>query len=115
MNLRVLSSFPVLFALVSCQQEEKPRATPTAVKVMKAQRRAGGQSNRYSASIDAATHDLAFKVTTADDPGRWLAGAALPLLTYPSMLRCGSRPGGAIGPACRPHAKGHRSCFQPSC
>src|SRR6185436_8678419 len=40
---------------------------------------------------------------TADDPTRWLrracaSGAHLP----PSKLRSGSRPGFAIGPACRP-------------
>ena len=60
---RILLSSTVLFILTSCHHGEKPRATPTTVKVMKAQRKEAGQGNRYSASIDAATRvDLAFKV-----------------------------------------------------
>jgi RND family efflux transporter MFP subunit len=48
---------------VACQSGEKPRATLTAVKVMKAQQHAGNASNRYSAAIEAATRvDLAFRV-----------------------------------------------------
>lgn len=63
MNLRIPSLVSTLLVLASCHGGEKPRATPTTVKVVKAQHREGGQSNRYSASIDAATRvDLAFKV-----------------------------------------------------
>jgi RND family efflux transporter MFP subunit len=63
MNLRIPSLVSSLLFLAACHSGEKPRATPTTVKVVKAQRREGGQSNRYSASIDAATRvDLAFKV-----------------------------------------------------
>jgi RND family efflux transporter MFP subunit len=66
MSLPRLSSLPQVlpFALlVACHAADKPRAIPTAVKVMKAQPADSGQSNRYSASIEAATRvDLAFKV-----------------------------------------------------
>lgn len=67
MNLRMLSSslLSSLLALLpaSCHSPHEPRALPTAVKVMKAEHRESGQSNRYSASIEAATRvDLAFKV-----------------------------------------------------
>jgi RND family efflux transporter MFP subunit len=61
---RILPVVSVVFLFAACHAKEKPRATPIAVKVMKAQRREGGSSNRYSASIDAATRvDLAFKVS----------------------------------------------------
>jgi membrane fusion protein, multidrug efflux system len=63
MILRISSLVSLVFLLAACGANDKPRATPTAVKVVKAERREGGQSNRYSASIDAATRvDLAFKV-----------------------------------------------------
>jgi RND family efflux transporter MFP subunit len=63
MNLRIPSSLSLALLLAACHANDKPHATPTTVKVVKAQRREGGQSNRYSASIDAATRvDLAFKV-----------------------------------------------------
>jgi RND family efflux transporter MFP subunit len=63
MNLRIPSSLSLALLLTACPAKDKPHATPTTVKVVKAQRREGGQSNRYSASIDAATRvDLAFKV-----------------------------------------------------
>ena len=40
-----------------------------------------------------------FDSPTADDPGHWLVGPALPVLTYRSTLRAGSRPGeGAAKP-----------------
>ena len=63
MVARILFSSIALLILSSCHQGKKAPATPTTVKVMKAQRKEAGQSNRYSASIDAATRvDLAFKV-----------------------------------------------------
>jgi RND family efflux transporter MFP subunit len=63
MNPRVLLSCLVGILLIGCHEAPKPAATLTAVKVVKAKHREGGQSNRYSASIDAATRvDLAFKV-----------------------------------------------------
>jgi RND family efflux transporter MFP subunit len=62
-RLSSLSKVLPLALLVACHTADKPSAVPTAVKVMKAKRADGGQSNRYSASIDAATRvDLAFKV-----------------------------------------------------
>lgn len=58
-----LLSLSLVLVFVGCHPQDKPRATPTAVKVVKAQRPEGTLSNRYSASIDAATRvDLAFKV-----------------------------------------------------
>lgn len=63
MKVRILCSCPIALLLGACQAGEKPEPALTAVKVMKAQAHTGGQSNRYSASIDAATRvDLAFKV-----------------------------------------------------
>jgi len=62
---RSIIAFAILSAIAcfACKSGETPRATLTAVKVMKAQQHAGNQSNRYSAAIDAATRvDLAFKV-----------------------------------------------------
>jgi len=63
MNQRILLSYSLLLLFGSCRETAKPRAQPTAVKVMKAKPQGGAPSNRYSASIDAATRvDLAFKV-----------------------------------------------------
>jgi RND family efflux transporter MFP subunit len=63
MNGRILLSCSLLLLFGSCRETAKPRAQPTAVKIAKAQQHGGAQSNRYSASIDAATRvDLAFKV-----------------------------------------------------
>ena len=44
---RILLSATALFILTSCHRAEKPRATPPTVKVMKAERKEAGQSNRY--------------------------------------------------------------------
>jgi len=44
---RLLLSSAILFILTSCHRAEKPRATPTTVKVMKAQRKeAGAEADR---------------------------------------------------------------------
>jgi len=63
MNLRALFACACALLFTSCHHADHPRASLTAVKVMKAQRLEGQSSNRYSASIEAATRvDLAFKV-----------------------------------------------------
>lgn len=63
MRRRNVTCLFVFCLLAACGPSERAPATLTAVKVMKAERKVSGQSNRYSASIDAATRvDLAFKV-----------------------------------------------------